>query len=99
MPPDPKVTNEVAHELNLRDLGDISALKRFEPFERYWMRCLRQKREAKHEDFLHGKVTKDEREELRQQVLLLDEILAMPADHEASIRRELPNGVDLESPN
>lgn len=98
MPTAHEAKQEVAHELALRDLGDISALKRFEPFERYWLRCLRQKREAKHEDFLHLKCTKDEREELRQQVLLMDEILAMPADHEASIRRTLPNGVDLGSP-
>lgn len=99
MPTPSNVTQEVARELDLRDLGDIAALKRYEPFERYWLRCVRQKREAKHDDFLHAKVTKDEREELRQQVLLLDEILDMPNAHEASIRRTLPDGIDLESPN
>lgn len=98
MPPTQSAKQEVSRELDLRDLGDIAALKRFEPFERYWLRCLRQKRDAKNEDFLHLECTKDQREEIRQQLLLLDEILDMPAKHEASIRQTLPLGLDLDSP-
>lgn len=60
-----------------QDEADIIALEKFEPFQRYWNRRLRQKYEQLVEDLKHGEMGGVERENVRQKMLLLEDIMGM----------------------
>lgn len=77
---------------DLQMLADITALKDNEAFNRYWLGRLRSKRTAIELTFRTADpkdVDKDRREELRQQVLLLDELLGMMAKDEGGLKAGL----------
>lgn len=76
-------------EQNRQDLEDIATLKRTEAFERYFLRRIRQKSKQIEEDVLRGKSDHVVRENRRNQLLILDEILAMMKTDEAASKRTL----------
>ena len=81
----------ISRELAARDLQDIAELGKSPAFERYWLRRMRQKRDAiksRFEDDPPSKCDKDEREILRRILKEYDELLGMPAtDGRASQNR------------
>lgn len=84
-----------ARQQAAEDLEDIAALKRPGPFERYWLRHLRLKREAikkAFEDDAPEKCSHEEREIRRRILKSYDELLGMMASHEVSARAVAPSG-------
>jgi hypothetical protein len=89
--------NARAHELALRDIQNIKALRESEPFRNYWMRKLKDRHERALDRLVHdpafkmvtrmvdGKettievpfCTKEQREETRQVVLALEDLMGM----------------------
>jgi hypothetical protein len=83
--------NALRRESAQRDLEDIMNLKKSEPFQRYWMRRLKQRRDALAEEQLRGKLTIEEREQKRAIVNEYDEIAKWLAVDESTARREVMN--------
>lgn len=86
---DEKVRRQAAE-----DLSDISELQRSQGFNRYWLRRLRQKRDAVDRQMKYDppeKCSKDEREVLRRISLAYEELLALPANDEGAAKRLLGN--------
>jgi hypothetical protein len=85
-----------ARQQAAEDLEDINALKQATgPFQRYWMRHLRLKREAMRVSFENDppdKCSHEEREIRRRILKSYDELLGMMAQHEASARAVAPSG-------
>ncbi len=80
---------EARRERDAQMLADIIALRESEPFNRYWLPRVRRKRGEIEVEFRTGApaaVDKDRREELRQQLLLIDELLAMMDKDDGNIR-------------
>jgi hypothetical protein len=86
-------TNDtVSRELAARDLQDITELAKSPAFERYWLRRIRQKRDAikkRFEDDPPDKCDKDEREVIRRILKEYEELLRMPATDEYASQRRL----------
>lgn len=78
----------VSHEKAKQDLEDILDLKKYAPFQRYFVRRLSQKRGESDDKSKRGK-TPEEREQHRQNWLLLDELLSMMIQDEAACRSTL----------
>ena len=77
------------------DLRDIGELKDSEPFNRYWLRRLKAKRDTMHNSFLNdppSSVDKDEREHLRRIMLFCNELLAMMEQDASSAKKLLDRG-------
>ena len=84
-----QIETEAAVRSAQQDLEDISTLKRTDAFERYWLRRLRSKQAALEERFRNDppeKCSKDQREEIRLQIVLIDELMAMMKRDEASAK-------------
>lgn len=80
-----------ARQQAAEDLEDIAFLKREGPFQRYWLRHLRLKREAMRVSFENDPpltCTHEEREIRRRILKSYDELLGMMALHEASARSQ-----------
>lgn len=88
-PTDTTVSKEKARA----DLEDIGTLKNTDAFERYWLRRLKQKRDAVEKSFKEdppSKVDATERECLRRILGIYNELLGMCAVDEGNIRRDMP---------
>ncbi len=75
-----------------RDLQDIRTLRKNEAFNRYWVEQLKRKRAETDEKFRNDpadKCSPARREELRQQLILLDDLLGMMDRHEAVLVKQL----------
>ncbi len=75
-----------------RDIEDIRELKKNDPFNRYWMRRLKQKIEITQQKFEEDppvKVDKDEREVLRRLLLAYKELADMMDVDEGNIKADL----------
>lgn len=80
-----------ARQQAAEDLDDINALRQPGPFQRYWMRHLKLKREKMRvafEDDVPEKCSHEEREIRRRILKSYDELLGMMAQHEASARAQ-----------
>ncbi len=80
---------EKARQQAGQDLVDIAALKKSEPFNRYWLRFLAQKKEQLREKFTDEppeKCSHEEREIRRRLLKFCEELEGMMAQHEAVCR-------------
>lgn len=80
---------QVAAERARQDLEDIMSLKNSDAFNRYFLRRLTQKRTEVERRFKYEppeNVDKDQREELRQTMLALEDLEKMMAVDEGNIR-------------
>jgi hypothetical protein len=87
-PTDPLVAKERARQ----DLEDIAFLKECAPFKRYWLRRVTARRDALVEAMINDpaeRCSPAKREEMRQQILLLKELLGVMDADQASARREM----------
>ncbi len=83
----------VSAELARRDLEDIISLKNSEAFNRYWLRCLKQKRQTIDTAFRTdpgSKCDAVQREAYRQILIQYDELLEMMDKHEGNIKQRGP---------
>lgn len=81
---------QVAIERDRRDLEDIVELKRSEPFKRYFLRRITQKKvEAEKTLKYENKLTHEQREISRVAFLLLEEIEKMLETDEGQIKATL----------
>ena len=81
-------TREAAAQM----LADITALQREPAFERYWLKRLRQKHETIDLRFRRddpSECSHEDREALRQLLLLIEELIRMPAQDRAVAERTL----------
>ena len=58
-------------------MADIGALEKYEPFQRYWMRRLRQRHAEMSAKFLREAMSHEMREVTRCQILLMEEFLGL----------------------
>jgi len=72
-----------AREQAAHDLQDIEALRRSEPFNRYYLRRFKAKKEQVARKFRHDKCGHEQREIYRQQLEMYDEIERMLDNDEA----------------
>jgi hypothetical protein len=80
---------QVSEELARRDAEDIAALRLSEPFNRYWMRRLKQRRDETDRAFRFDPPAKCDfvqREVLRNLVIAYDELLNVMQADEANIK-------------
>ncbi len=80
-----------AREQEAQDLADIAELKRTVAWERYWLRRLKMKREGFALKFKNDPMTHEEREVMRQRVLLMEEIEKILDTDQGSIRASTPH--------
>lgn len=91
---------QVARERQLQDLEDIRELKKNSAFTRYWLRRLTQKRAEIERRFKYDppeKVSKDQREELRQAMIALEDLEKMMAVDEGNIRGAISVGATAQA--
>ena len=84
--------NEVldpSRESARQDLQDIHALKGSEAFNRYYLRRLRQRHDESVRSLIHDKMTFEERESCRLNVLFIEDIVNLIPRDEATARRVL----------
>lgn len=84
--------NEVldpSRESARQDLQDIYALKQSEPFNRYFLRRLRQRHEETLKKLKYDKMSYEEREACRLNVVFIEGIVNVLAQDEATARKEL----------
>lgn len=75
-----------SREQEAQDLADIAELKRTQAWERYWMRRLRMKRGGFELSFKTDKMSYEDREVMRQRILLMEEIEKLLATDEGTIK-------------
>lgn len=75
-----------AREQEAQDLADIAELKRTTGWDRYWMRRLQTKRQRFEKSFKDDPMTHEEREVMRQRILLMEEIEKILAVDEGTIK-------------
>ncbi len=80
-----------AREQEAQDLADIAELKRTVAWERYWLRRLRMKREGFAQKFKNDPMSHEEREVMRQRILLMEEIEKILDIDQGSIRATSPS--------
>ncbi len=86
---DPKISAQVSRELAIRDLADITELRRTEAFDRFFLRRLREMRDRLQKSFEEDAMAPEQREATRQLLKQLKEIIALPDRDEATIRGQL----------
>ncbi len=70
-----------------QDIVDIRDLRKFEAFNRYFVRRLLQKRDAAEKAFKYETMDHERREVARQQMLQLEELLKMMESDESSAKK------------
>ncbi len=83
---------DLSRERAMLDIEDIKALERSDPFNRYFLRRLDQKRAEAERKFKYDpaeKCTPERREEYRQVMLALEDIQKMMTTDEAACRSTL----------
>jgi hypothetical protein len=86
------IDDAVRREREAQDLADIAELGRTQGWTRYFHRRLRQRIDMAKETVIYDdKITKERREEIRQQVLALEDLERMPSKDEGSIRASQSN--------
>lgn len=78
-----------------RDIEDIGVLRKTEAFSRYWLRRLKQKRDDTEKSFKFAPVaecTPARREELRQLLLVFEELLGMMEADDSAARTTYGDG-------
>jgi len=78
---------EVSRELANRDLADIKELRATAAFERYWMRRIKQKKEAYDKAFHEDQMSHEEREVHRRLVAEYAGLISMIARDEFTAKR------------
>lgn len=82
----------VQRELATQDIGDIEALSRYEPFNRYWVRRMNDMFQRESENSRKGKAPQD-REESRIRSNLLEELTQIPATDRKVAQKLLDSAV------
>ncbi len=72
-----------------QDLTDIAALRTNEPFNRFFLRRIRQKRDQTIHSLITAKVDATTREGIRAMVLQLEEVLTLLEDDDKACRTML----------
>lgn len=72
-------SEQAARQQASDDLIDISALKQFVPFNRYWLRRMRATRDSMIQSHIYDDMPADKREALRQRILFCKFLENMPA--------------------
>lgn len=80
---------QLRRQRDAQDAGDIDALTKYEPFNRYWLRCLNQKIADTETSFKKDEMTMERREAVRQRLLAYEELRDMMRNHRASIQKAL----------
>ena len=96
---EPNTAEKVYEEKMRQDLGDIRALQESEPFNRYFLRRLAEKKVKIESSFRNdppATVDKDEREILRRILAVFDELQAMMTKEEGTIQVEMKRLGDLQ---
>ncbi len=73
----------------IRDLGDITELRRTEAFNRFFLRRLGQMRDKLQTSYENDEMSPIDREATRKLLKQLKEIIALPDADEATIRSQL----------
>lgn len=71
-----------------QDMADASALEKYEPFQRYWLRRLRQRHDELQGEFESTPMSHEMREIKRCQMLLLREFLTLTRTDKAMAAKE-----------
>jgi hypothetical protein len=93
MTPEQSITRELAN----RDLGDITHLESSDPFNRYFMRRLKEKKAAIEKRFYEdppAKVDAAEREILRRMLLEYDTLIEMTTIEKVTCRNLIEDAVN-----
>lgn len=79
-----------ARRQEAQDLADIAELGRTQGFNRYYVRRLKAKRETLEKSFKYDAMSHEARENVRQKILVIEEIEKMPATDSGSIKAAEP---------
>ena len=80
-------SEQLSREQAATDLTDIAALEKYEPFQRYFIRRLKQKEALLDRSLKFDEMTAEKREATRQRGLLVTELLKMMAEDRAGCLR------------